>query len=186
MNSVEWAVRDGVPYAIDFMNPAPDMDVNSLTPHYFQWAVRAHGRHGDQAGEATAAAAHTITVEHAVLSDERDTAVQLEDYFDFLAPDDIRIKGHRIGIETILHEFIYRERGPRKIQQDFPTLTLEQVYATILYYLHNKEAISKYLADWMEYGRRSREEAERKDPAFYEKWRRLKAEWMARKAAGEQ
>src|SRR5581483_548359 len=40
MNTVEWAVRDGVPYAIDFMNPAPDMDVNSLTPHYFQWAVQ--------------------------------------------------------------------------------------------------------------------------------------------------
>lgn len=39
MNSVEWAVRDGVPYAIDFMNPAPDMDVNSLTPTYFHWAV---------------------------------------------------------------------------------------------------------------------------------------------------
>jgi hypothetical protein len=39
MNTVEWAVRDGVPYAIDFMNPAPDMDVNSLTPEYFDWAV---------------------------------------------------------------------------------------------------------------------------------------------------
>ena len=40
MNSMEWAVRDGVPYAIDFMNPAPDMDVNSLTPHYFDWVVK--------------------------------------------------------------------------------------------------------------------------------------------------
>jgi hypothetical protein len=40
MNSIEWAVRDGVPYAIDFMNPAPDMDVNSLTPHYFQEVVK--------------------------------------------------------------------------------------------------------------------------------------------------
>ncbi len=40
MNSAEWAVRDGVPYAIDFMNPAPDMDVNSLTPFYFDWAVK--------------------------------------------------------------------------------------------------------------------------------------------------
>lgn len=39
MNSMEWAIRDGVPYAIDFMNPAPDMDVNSLTPHYFDWVV---------------------------------------------------------------------------------------------------------------------------------------------------
>ncbi|MFO0842794.1 MAG: hypothetical protein U0797_10420 [Gemmataceae bacterium] len=39
MCSAEFAVRDGVPYAIDFMNPAPDMDVNSLTPRYFDWAV---------------------------------------------------------------------------------------------------------------------------------------------------
>jgi hypothetical protein len=39
MNSIEFAIRDGIPYAIDFMNPAPDMDVNSLTPHYFEWVV---------------------------------------------------------------------------------------------------------------------------------------------------
>jgi hypothetical protein len=40
MNSVEWAIRDGVPYAIDFMNPAPDMDIYSLTPFYFDWVVK--------------------------------------------------------------------------------------------------------------------------------------------------
>jgi len=40
MCSLEFAVRDGIPYAIDFMNPAPDMDLNSLTPHYFEWAVK--------------------------------------------------------------------------------------------------------------------------------------------------
>jgi len=39
MNSIEFAVRDGVPYAIDFMNPAPDMDVNSLVGPYFDWVV---------------------------------------------------------------------------------------------------------------------------------------------------
>jgi hypothetical protein len=39
MNSIEFAVRGGIPYAIDFMNPAPDMDINSLTPEYFQWVV---------------------------------------------------------------------------------------------------------------------------------------------------
>ena len=39
MNSIEFAVRGGVPYAIDFMNPAPDMDIYSLTPEYFGWAV---------------------------------------------------------------------------------------------------------------------------------------------------
>jgi hypothetical protein len=40
MNSLEWAVRDSVPYAIDFMNPAPDMDIYSLTPFYFDWVVK--------------------------------------------------------------------------------------------------------------------------------------------------
>jgi len=40
MNTVEFAVRDGIPYAIDFMNPAPDMDINSLTPVYFEWCVK--------------------------------------------------------------------------------------------------------------------------------------------------
>jgi hypothetical protein len=40
MNSIEFAIRDGIPYAIDFMNPAPDMDINSLTPHYFEWVVK--------------------------------------------------------------------------------------------------------------------------------------------------
>jgi len=40
MNTVEWAVRDGVPYAIDFMNPAPDLDIYSLTQPYFTWAVQ--------------------------------------------------------------------------------------------------------------------------------------------------
>jgi len=40
MNSLEWAVRDGIPYAIDFMNPAPDMDIYSLTPFYFDWVVK--------------------------------------------------------------------------------------------------------------------------------------------------
>ena len=41
MNSLEFAVRDGIPYAIDFMNCAPDMDIYSLTPHYFEWVVNA-------------------------------------------------------------------------------------------------------------------------------------------------
>jgi hypothetical protein len=39
MNSIEFAIRGGVPYAIDFMNPAPDMDIYSLTQPYFDWVV---------------------------------------------------------------------------------------------------------------------------------------------------
>ncbi len=39
MNTVEFAIKDGIPYAIDFMNPAPDMDVNSLGRKHFDWMV---------------------------------------------------------------------------------------------------------------------------------------------------
>lgn len=41
MNSIEFAIKNGIPYAIDFMNPAPDFDINHITPHYFEWAVKA-------------------------------------------------------------------------------------------------------------------------------------------------
>jgi glutathione synthase/RimK-type ligase-like ATP-grasp enzyme len=40
-NTVELAVRDGVPYAIDFCNPAPDADVNSVGQQNFEWIVEA-------------------------------------------------------------------------------------------------------------------------------------------------
>ena len=39
-NTVEFAVRDGIPYAIDFCNPAPDADVNSVGEANFEWIVK--------------------------------------------------------------------------------------------------------------------------------------------------
>ncbi len=38
-NTVEFAVRDGIPYAIDFCNPAPDADVKSVGEENFEWIV---------------------------------------------------------------------------------------------------------------------------------------------------
>ncbi|MDP1571424.1 MAG: hypothetical protein Q8L86_15620 [Vicinamibacterales bacterium] len=39
LNTVEFAVEDGVPYAIDFMNPAPDADPHSVGQENFDWIV---------------------------------------------------------------------------------------------------------------------------------------------------
>ncbi len=39
MNTIEFAVQDGVPYAIDFLNPAPDFERDRITPHYFEIVV---------------------------------------------------------------------------------------------------------------------------------------------------
>src|SRR4051812_2906533 len=102
--------------------------------------------------------------------------MQLEDYFDILRPDDIRIKGHRIGIESVLYEYIHRGQSAEEIAERFPTLGLEQVYATILYYLHNKEAISKYVADWVEDARQARERQKSQPSAFRDRVRKLKAD----------
>ena len=44
LNTVEFAIKDGVPYAIDFTNPAPDADIWSVTEPYFNWVTDAVAR----------------------------------------------------------------------------------------------------------------------------------------------
>ena len=39
MNTIEFAVKDGVPYAIDFLNPAPDFERDRITEFYFEHVV---------------------------------------------------------------------------------------------------------------------------------------------------
>jgi hypothetical protein len=39
MNTIEFAIQDGVPYAIDFLNPAPDFERDRITPHYFDLVI---------------------------------------------------------------------------------------------------------------------------------------------------
>lgn len=77
--------------------------------------------------------------------------MQLEDYFEFekfespYGPfERIRIKGHRIAIENVL-SFYRQGVTAEEIQRvHYPTLALDEVYATILYYLRNKEAVDAY------------------------------------------
>jgi len=40
MNTIEFAVQDGVPSAIDFLYPAPDFERDRITPHYLEIAVQ--------------------------------------------------------------------------------------------------------------------------------------------------
>jgi uncharacterized protein (DUF433 family) len=102
--------------------------------------------------------------------------MQIETYFNFLAADDIRIKGTRIGIESVLYEYIHRSQTPEAIAERFHTLTLEQVYATILYYLQNPEKIGAYLTDYLEYCQTAREEYEKNPPPGVVRLRQLMAE----------
>ncbi|MEB3883367.1 DUF433 domain-containing protein [Lyngbya sp. CCY1209] len=70
--------------------------------------------------------------------------MQLEDYLEFIDPDEIRLKGHRIGIEDIIKYYL-DGYTPEQILQELPTLNLEKIYAAIAYYLHNRFLLDAYL-----------------------------------------
>ncbi|MEB3886009.1 hypothetical protein, partial [Lyngbya sp. CCY1209] len=71
------------------------------------------------------------------------------------------------------------------IASTYPSLNLEQVYATILYYLHHKEAVDAYMTDWLEWAERMREEQQRNPPPVAEKIRRLRAQRDAMRQAND-
>ena len=70
--------------------------------------------------------------------------MQLEDYFLFISEDDIRIKGHRLGIDNVLFYFL-EGYTPEEINAIYPDLSLEKIYANITYYLQNRQKIDAYL-----------------------------------------
>jgi uncharacterized protein (DUF433 family) len=86
----------------------------------------------------------------------------IERFFDVLRPDDIRIKGHRIGIEDLL--LLYRDGFVlEQLAVRFPTLTTAEIGATLRYYELNRERIDRYLDEGEERYRRARQ-AQRDNP----------------------
>jgi glutathione synthase/RimK-type ligase-like ATP-grasp enzyme len=51
-NTVELAMRDGVPYAIDFCNPAPDADIRSVGQENFDWVVETAANYAIERAQA--------------------------------------------------------------------------------------------------------------------------------------
>lgn len=104
--------------------------------------------------------------------------MELENYFEFLSEEDIRIKGTRIGIETVLDDYM-DGISPEEIAIRYRSLTLEQVYATITYYLHNREKVEAYLEAWRQYTEQSSQMQERNPSDVIKRLRKLKAEKAA-------
>jgi len=111
--------------------------------------------------------------------------IQLHDYFNVLASDDIRIKGTRISIEHILYEYLYNHQSPEEIQKHFTTVTLEQIYATILYYFRNQEQVSDYLENWLTATNQAEAEHDQNPPTVVKRLLKLKAEQEAVKVSQE-
>ncbi|MCY1538246.1 hypothetical protein D9M68_737770 [compost metagenome] len=60
-NTVEFAVRDGVPFAIDFCNPAPDAAVESVGPENFEWVVETAATYAIERAKSQKSGADNLT-----------------------------------------------------------------------------------------------------------------------------
>ena len=95
--------------------------------------------------------------------------INLDNYFDFLALPEgrqaIRIAGTRVGIEFVLRE--YRQgASPEELALRFPTLTLEQIHATITYYLARRDEVDAYLLDTEQEQQADAQQAQAEPNAF--------------------
>ncbi len=92
--------------------------------------------------------------------------MQLEDYFEFDDCDRIRVKGTRIGIEIIIRDYLEGYLPEQIVNNYRRSLNLEQVFATLTYYLHNKAEVDAYIqrgeaaaeANYQEYLKQERPE----------------------------
>lgn len=57
-----------------------------------------------------------------------------------------RLAGSRVSLDSVIQAF-RTGATPEEICQDFPTLTLAQVYGTIAYYLEHRDQVDAYLQD---------------------------------------
>lgn len=89
--------------------------------------------------------------------------MKLENYFEFLSEGDIRLKGTRVGIEIVLEDYLTGS-SPEEIAARYRSLSLEQVYATVTYYLHNRVKIDPYLEVWRQYNEQREKEYDRNPP----------------------
>ncbi|MCW3086633.1 MAG: hypothetical protein JWQ78_19 [Sediminibacterium sp.] len=60
-NTVELALRDGVPYAIDFCNPAPDADLKSVGQENFDWVVETAATYAIEKAQSLKPGADNLT-----------------------------------------------------------------------------------------------------------------------------
>ena len=78
------------------------------------------------------------------------------------------VVGTRISLDSVVYSFLDGE-SPESIAQNFPLLSLEQVYGAIAFYLANQEFVDAYLeADEAEF-QRLQKSCREKSPLLYKK-----------------
>jgi uncharacterized protein (DUF433 family) len=88
------------------------------------------------------------------------------------------VAGSRVSLDSIVYAFLAGQ-SPESIGQSFPSLTLEQVYGAITFYLANRTEIDAYLAKARAEYDALRRRAREADPAFYQKLAHARREAQA-------
>lgn len=86
-----------------------------------------------------------------------------------------RVAGSRVSLDSVVYAF-RRGASPESIQRSFPSLTLEQIYGAITFYLAHQEEIDQYLLNGEAEHEKLREASRAEHPEFYEKIDRARKE----------
>lgn len=79
-----------------------------------------------------------------------------------------RVAGSRVSLDSVVYSFLAGQ-SPESIAESFPTLTLEQVYGAITFYLANRPEVDAYLREGDEEFEAVRRAALASNPLLYKK-----------------
>jgi uncharacterized protein (DUF433 family) len=86
-----------------------------------------------------------------------------------------RLVGSRVSLDSVVYSF-RDNRSPEKIVQSFPTLSLEQVYGAIAFYLANREIVDVYLEEGEAEFSRRRQDSQQNNAELYAKLEAARAQ----------
>ena len=79
-----------------------------------------------------------------------------------------RVAGSRVSLDSVVYAFLSGQ-SPESIAESFPTLSLEQVYGAITFYLANRSEIDAYLNEGEEKFEAIRQAARAANPLLFKK-----------------
>lgn len=91
-----------------------------------------------------------------------------------------RVTGSRVSLDSVVHSY-WEGLSPEAIVAEFPSLTAEQVYGAIAFYLRNRAEIDRYLEEQEARWQALKEQSESENAALLA---RLRAVRDSRKSAG--
>jgi uncharacterized protein (DUF433 family) len=85
------------------------------------------------------------------------------------------LEGTRISLDSVAYSFLNGE-SPESIAQNFPLLSLEQVYGAIAFYLANRELVDAYLKKGEAEFQQLQQSCREKSPLLYQKLKAAQAQ----------